>query len=163
MRYALECAVESKVLFRQKTKVSWGQKTVYFERDEATGILNRIRIEGPVAEDDKITTRIEELPNGMTRLNETGGSHVHRELVADLQSLESVFAYYYNLSRIHWESATCIIIPETPEETAQVEFNNTKYSHQPPDPIMEIDLDNFSTLVQFSLKCKHLAAPSISS
>jgi hypothetical protein len=159
MRYALECAVESKVRFRQKTKVSWRKKTVYFERDDATGILNRIRIEGPVAEDDKIIARIEELPNGMIALNETGGIHVHRELVADLQSLESVFAYYYNLTRIRWESATCIIIPETPEEEAQIEFNNSKYTHEPPDPTMEIDLDNFPKLVQFSLKCKRLASP----
>jgi hypothetical protein len=159
MRYALDCAVESKVVFRQKSTVSWGKKTVYFERDDATGILNRIRIEGPVADDDKITARIETLPNGMTRLNETGGGRVHRELVADLQSLESVFAYYYNLSRIHWESPTRIIIPETPEEEVQIEFNNTKYSHQPPDPTMEVDLDTFPMMVQFSLKCKHLASP----
>ena len=102
MRYALECPVESKMRLAQKVKVSWGRKTVFFDRDEG-GLLNKIRIEGAVPDDDKVVARIGVLPNGLTDLSVTGGTGVHTEQLAELQSVESKFAFYYNLSRIRWE------------------------------------------------------------
>ncbi len=158
MRYALECDVEGKIRFRQKVKVSWGKKTIYFERDEA-GMLNKIRIEGPVPDDDKVITKIEVQPDGMTCLSETGGGSVHRELMTELQALESMFSFYYNLKRIRWDTAVCIAVPETLQEEAQLDFNNTKWSPNPPDPVTDVDLDDFPRLVKLSLRCKYLASP----
>jgi hypothetical protein len=158
MRYALECDVEGKVRFKQKTKVSWGKKTIYFDRDDA-GMLNKIRIEGPVPDDEKIVARVEQRSDGIPQISEEGGGRIHRELIAELQALESVFAYYYNLKRVRWDAVTCIAVPETREEEALLEFNNTKITRNPLDPITDVDLDNLPRLVKLALRCKHLASP----
>jgi hypothetical protein len=158
MRYSIECPVEGKVRFRQKTKVNWGAKTVYFERDDA-GMLEKVRIEGPVPENDEIVATIEESPDGLTHFSRTGGTGLHRALVAELQSLESVFSFYYNLDRIRWDSPKCSIIPETPLEEARIEFNNVRVRREPPDPVTDMDLDVFPRLVRLALKSKHLASP----
>lgn len=93
----------------------------------------------------------------MMMFNGAGGKKIHQDLLADVQTIESTFAFYYNLTRVRWEAATYIVIPETDLEKANVEFNTVEVTPGWPDPTTDIGTDGFEDLIARADQCRDLS------
>src|SRR5260370_11471660 len=132
MRCALECPIEAKIRLTTDIDVPWfNHKRLIIKRDP-TGHAALIRIEGPVQPEDMISMLVERLPNGITHFNGAGGLQIRHELEEELQLIESTLGLYCKLSRVRWEFATSIAIPESSEEESTIQWNNFRMS--PPEP-----------------------------
>ncbi len=159
MRYAFECPVEGKVKLPDGARrMAWFGKDLTFGCDE-DGTLKTIRIEAPVSEDETISQVSTLGPDGrITGLVARGGEKIHKELLEDLQALESAFGFYLNLSRIRREFMTGIAVPETPEEQARIEWNNMRFTREIRDDYSEVTLDHFKGILEMAHICRPLAA-----
>ena len=55
---------------------------------------------------------------------------------------------YCKVSRVRWESAASIAIPETPEEEGTIQWNNLKWLPPEPNDNVDISLEDFDTILQ---------------
>jgi hypothetical protein len=148
MRYALECPIEGKIRLIADVDVPWfNDKRLIIKRDK-NGYASVIRIEGPVQPNDMISMLVEQLPNSMVHFNSAGGIQIRQELEEELKLIESTLGVYCKVSRVRWESAASIAIPETPEEEKTIQWNNFKWSPPEPDDTVDISLEDFDTILQ---------------
>ena len=148
MRCALECPIEGKIRLIADVDVPWfNDKRLIIKRDK-NGYAAVLQIEGPVQPNDMISMLVEQLPNGMVHFNSAGGIQIRQELEEELKLIESTLGVYCKVSRVRWESAASIAIPETPEEEKTIQWNNLKWSPPEPDDTVDISLEDFDTILQ---------------
>jgi hypothetical protein len=128
-----------------------------FGRDKQ-GYISSVRIEARVEPEDRVKRVIINEPGKPPHLASTGGTRVYRKLVEDLQSIESSLALYLNLSRVRWEEATTIVVPETPEEQADIQFNNFKMAATVPDEPTHVSAQDLAGILGIAEACRDLAA-----
>jgi hypothetical protein len=158
MRFALEASVEARIRLPRDIDEPWFHgKRLKITRD-ADGFIAKIRVEGPVEEQDMISNVVEQLPNGMLHFSGAGGVEAHRQLETELQLIESTLGLYFKLTRVRWEFAEAIAIPETEAENAAVQFNNFKISHVPPNAMREPTLADFYLFLQMGNCARDLAS-----
>jgi hypothetical protein len=72
----------------------------------------------------------------------SGGVIIREDLENELKQIESTLGVFFGITRIKWEHATLIAVPETPEEAAQIEWNNLRITREeveerPKEPTIE--------------------------
>lgn len=112
------------------------------------GYASTIRIEGKVDECDMIAMTVENTPAGVPHFNLSGGFQIQRTLVEELKVVESTLGLFCKLSRIRWEYATFIAIPETPEEERTVQWNRLRVTEPDEDTEVSYSSGNLWTLLQ---------------
>ena len=103
-----------------------------------------IRIEGPVAPDDMISLTVIEAPGMPPHFHGTGGTKIREELENELKQIESTLGVFFRVTRIEWESATSIAIPETSEEATGIQWNNLRIARDEVDPPQEPAMEYFN-------------------
>jgi hypothetical protein len=148
MRYALECTVDARIRLPQDIDGEWfrGRRLV-IKRDHE-GFVSTIRIEGKVPDEDPIAMSVVQEPGKPTAFKSSGGGDIRRELQSELQLIESTLGLYCKLTRIRWEEATAIIIPESREEEQRIQWNNLRITRESPDNHVRISAEDFCTLLQ---------------
>src|SRR5579872_2722335 len=158
MRCTLECSVEGKLRLPGEIDTAWfNGKRLIINRDK-DGFANLIRIEGKVAPDDMISMKVIQEAGKPLHFDGRGGEKIREELEDELQLLESTLGVFFHITRVRWEHATSIAIPETPEEEAQVQWNNLSVK---PDgvepPVREPTLEDFECTLHMGYHARELA------
>lgn len=157
MRCALECPIEARIRLPQDIDGDWFDgKRLVIKRD-TDGFASVIRIEGRVADDDKMSMLVRRTPDGLVHFEGQGGEKIRKELQADLQMIESTLGLYCKLSRVRWEYAESIAIPETPEEEHQIQWNNLKVMPSLSDDSTTISIQNLAILLQIGHFARELS------
>lgn len=148
MRVALECSVDARIRLPQDIDEPWFRNKQLIIRRNAEGYISTIRIEGRAEQDDIPANTVEIAANGMMHFTASGGLRIHTELEGELQLVESTLGLFCKLSRVRWEHATTILIPETEEEERLIKFNNLSMSRTPPDDSCDPGLADFYAFLQ---------------
>src|SRR5580698_586184 len=126
MRCALEASIEGKLRLPADMDTPWfNGKRLVIKRD-SDGFASFIRIEGPISPDDIISMTVVQAPGMPPHFHGTGGVKIREDLENELKQIESTLGVFFRITRIRWEHATSIVIPETPEEAALIQWNNLR-------------------------------------
>jgi hypothetical protein len=115
MRFALICDVESSIQLADEVVVKLGDREYSFIPD-ATNTLHRIKVTADVARPEYFTFSSLQHPTLGATIAIGSDGQLYEALTHELQELESLLAFSYNLNRIHWEHAREERIAERPEE-----------------------------------------------
>lgn len=158
MRCALECSIEGKLRLPQSMTTTWfGDKSLSITLDEE-GFASTIRLEGPVKADDAISMRVTPHPGRGPDFSSSGGLIIRAELQRELQLIESTLGVFCRISRIRWESATFIVIPETPEEEFQVQWNHLRVTRQHQDTTRSLSFEDITSVLHMGHHARELMA-----
>src|ERR1039457_856782 len=157
MRCALECTIEGKLKLPGRIDTPWFEnKRLVIELDK-DGFASLIRLEGPVSEDDMISMLVIQEPGRPPHFQGAGGEKIRRELEHGLQIIESTLGVFLRISRIRWEYATSIAIPETPEEQQQIQWNNLRVMPELEDTTRTPTMEDFESMLHMGYHARDLA------
>lgn len=155
MKLRLECDVDSLIELPDDIDVNWFGRQVYFKRDDK-GVFSHIRIEGSLPD----------YPNSSITYKQEGAgirididiSHEHQSaLLSDLQVIEGVFAFFEELSRIRWDTATMSLVPEASEEEKRATVYGIRIGPNPNRSVRRIPIERFEDLMAMSHACRDLS------
>jgi hypothetical protein len=158
MRCALECSVEGKLRLPGDINTAWFNGKQLIIRRDTDGFATLIRIEGRVEPDDLISMEVIQEAGKPLHFKGRGGEKIREELENELQLLESTLGVFFHITRIRWEDAISIAIPETPEEAAQIQWNNFSVKRNSIEqPVREPTLEDFECTLHMGYHARSLA------
>jgi hypothetical protein len=157
MKFQLECEVESLMKLPQPVLAEWDGKQLMFAANDQ-GYLARVTITAPVRDPTAIRTSAANAQNGTLVVKVSSEPGLTEELIKDLQAVESIFGYQFNLTRIAWRFAKVNILCDTPEEKEQVEVTNWCIKTEICDIPTEFDANQFHAAIESALRCRDLAS-----
>ncbi len=122
MKFGIVCEVEGKTHLENGATIQHGRLTyIFYVTDLVEGRLKQIRIISEVDDPEKyFYDRSPVRPDGSLTVDKGYEEHIYRNLVEEMQRLESVLALAGNIKRVYWEKATFEYYPETTEEHARI-------------------------------------------
>lgn len=157
VRCALEATIEGKLRLPADLDTLWfNGKRLVIKRDN-DGFASLIRIEGPVSPDDVICMTVVQNPGMPTHFHGTGGVKIRQDLENELKQIESTLGLFFGITRIRWEHATSIAIPETPEEEAAIQWNNLRIMREEVERPREPTAEDFSVSLHMGYHARELA------
>jgi hypothetical protein len=157
MRCALEATIEGKLRLPADLDTQWfNSKRLVIKRDN-DGFASLIRIEGPVAPDDMISMAVTHDPGMPPHFHGTGGVKIREDLENELKQIESTLGVFFRITRIKWEHATSIVIPETPQEAAQIQWNNLRMMREEAERPKEPTVEDFNVSLHMGYHARALA------
>ena len=158
MRCALETTIEGRLRLPSDLETAWFTGKRLTIKCDKEGFASLIRIEGRVSPDDMISMTVIQDPGLPPHFHGTGGVKIREDLENELKQLESTLGVFFGITRIRWEHATSIAIPETPEEAASIQWNNLKVmrvhrDERPKEPTVE----DFSATLHMGYHARELA------
>jgi len=156
MRCALECPIEGKLRLPARINTPWfGGKHLRIDLD-GNGFASMIRIEAPVEPDDMISMLVKHEPGQPPHFVGAGGLRIRQQLEEELKQIESTLGLFYRITRVRWEEATSIAVPETPEEEALIEWNNIRVNRPIEDTTRTPTAEDFGCALQMGYYARDL-------
>ena len=115
MKFALTCDVKSSIQLADEVVVKHGDREYSFIPD-STNTLHRVKVGADVDRPERFTFSSLQHPTFGPTIAMGSDSEIYEALTHELQELESLLAFSYNLNRIYWEHPREERIAERPEE-----------------------------------------------
>jgi hypothetical protein len=104
-----------------------------------------------------ISIKVLQQPGMPPHFHGTGGTKIREELVEELKQIESTLGVFFRITRIRWENAASIAIPENPEEETQIQWNNLKIVREQEVVIKEPTIEDFNVSLHMGYHARELA------
>jgi hypothetical protein len=138
MKFALICDVESSIQLAAEVVVKLGAREYSFIPN-STNALHKIKVTAEVERPEQFTLSSLQHPTLGPTLAMGSDGQLYEALTHELQELESLLAFSFNLKRIHWEHPREERIAELPDERGFA-FHVVPEHKEARIPITEADL-----------------------
>ena len=126
MKLSMECEVDSNTLLTSVQDIEHEGSRYVFTPDDK-GHLAKIRIVKPIQNPEHFFYVFEKNEEGViSGLRGDGDAELYDQVIEEFQQLESMLACSVEVRKVHWESPTYTLIPETDQEKARVHINSLR-------------------------------------
>jgi hypothetical protein len=157
MKYGLKCPVTSRLAIPGEVELPWNGWTVKF----TPGLNNyltelTLSASGQDPEPYRNSAQVDKAANKVT-VQVNRDQVLHSRLLEAVKSLESILGFYLNLKRIHWESSSVFVEPETTEEASLVDIRQWEVIYTVGDPELTANREQLINIVALAGSCLPLA------